>query len=351
LNRRQFNLLIIIVAITLVIFIFCGFLFTCKGRETVPEHVEEEIVIEEPDEIQQQEKEEEIPLNQIIESSTTHISHQLHHPPSLSGLSMRQGWGVNVSVINPINYENPDLGIMQQMGVDQYIISFVAGEQFFRNNDWDRALNEYTASLNRNPQFINAYISRGNTWMKKREYNRAIDDFNHAIRLDANRAELYNYRGFARLQISAMGNVSSAVITREMNLAIEDFSRALRINQNYTDALINRSFAYFQTGDFVRTIEDCNRIIILEPLNAAIWNRRGSAWYRMEDDDRALNDFTEAIRLRNNYAAALFNRANTWLNKREFDRAYEDITRCLAINPSFAGAYSLRRDIRHILGR
>jgi tetratricopeptide (TPR) repeat protein len=254
---------------------------------------------------------------------------------------------VNVSEINPINFENPDLGIMQEMGVQQYIISFLAGEQFFNSNDWDRAITEYTASINRNPQFTNAFISRGNAWMRKREYNRAIDDFSRAIRLDVNSEKLYNYRGFARTRAAA--NHNHAALIREMNSAIEDFSRAIAINQNYTDALINRSFAYYQTGNFLKTIEDCNRIIALEPSNAVIWNRRGSAWYKMEDDDRALSDFTEAIRLRSNYTTALFNRANTWLNKREFDKAYEDLTRCLAIDPSFVAAYTLRSDIRQII--
>jgi tetratricopeptide (TPR) repeat protein len=356
LNRRTFIFLTTIAAIALIIIVLCCILFTCKSRETGLEQPEEQTIIEYLDKILEeileetfQEEEEELPV--LREGSLHRVSHLLHHPPSLAGLTGRHGWGVNVSEINPVNFENPDLGIMQEMGVQQYIISFLAGEQFFRNGEWDRAIAEYTVSINRNPQFINALISRGNAWMRKREYNRAIEDFNRAIRLDVNSADLYNYRGFARTQVSAIGNMSSSAALREMNLAIEDFSRAIAINQNHIDALINRSFVYYQTGNFTRVIEDCNRIITLEPSNAVIWNRRGSAWYRLEDDNRALNDFTEAIRLRNDYATALFNRANTWLNKRELDKAYDDLTRCLIINPSYSGAEALKNDIRQILNR
>jgi tetratricopeptide (TPR) repeat protein len=338
LTRREFFLLITVILTVLLITVLCGIIFTCKEKDTSVKDIEKPVVIED-------ETEEEIPIEKSEDNAEARVSYHASRPlSSLSDLSRLHEMGVLVSEIDPVNFENPDLGILRQMGVDPYIISYLAGKQFYHDGNLDKAISEYTASITRNNEFLHSYIYRGNAWMKKGEYSRAIDDYTQAIRLDGNKAEVYNYRGYARAEMAAKNNFSG------MNLAIEDYSRAISINKNYVDALINRSHALYQIGDFGRVIEDCDRIIALEPLNAVIWNRRGSAWYARENDDKAITDFSEAIRLKNDYAVAWYNRANAWYNKREFDKSIADLNRCIAINPSFAGAYASRGKIFQLMG-
>jgi tetratricopeptide (TPR) repeat protein len=299
------NRIVFIISILL-----CSLLVTCKEKEKHPEQTEQ--IVSELQEIETTEEEPRI-VSTVQESGDIKVSYSVQRP--LPALPKGR---VNAYEINPINYENPDFEIMKQMGTQQYIISYLSGEQFYKKGDYDRAIAEYTASINSNREFIEAFISRGNAWMKKKEYNRAIDDFTQSIRLNSNRAELYNYRGFARTELAVRGNKTY------FNLAIEDYSRAIALNANYVDALINRSHAYYQTGNYDRVIEDCSRIIRLEPRNAYIWNRRGSAWYGKADDDRAINDFSEAIRLKTDYKVALLNRANAWQSKGDKDKAAAD---------------------------
>lgn len=239
-----------------------------------------------------------------ISYSTTYSSSSLN----MAGIRGR----VNTGEINPVNYENPDINILKQMGADLYLIHYFTGEQFFKAGNYDNAVAEYTTSINKNSGFADAFISRGNVWLRRKEYGRAIEDFSYAIRLDSNRAEIFNYRGFARAERG------------EYTQAIEDFSRAISINPNYVDALINRSHCYYHTGNYDKVIEDCTRIINLEPDNAVIWNRRGSAYYNKEDDDKAIIDFSEAIRLRRNYAVAYQNRGNAWQSKGDMEKANAD---------------------------
>jgi tetratricopeptide (TPR) repeat protein len=298
-----------------VLFALCVLLFNCKSKEKPAEQIDtpvEKLVIEpEPEEVSQLTEDTSGNFStQSTHTENTRSSHQTVRVPS--GLSSIGG-RVNTREIDPAYFENPDLDILRQMGADQYLISFYSGEQFYNTGNYDRAITEYTVSINNNNQFIEAIISRGNSHLKKKDYQRAIDDYSRAIRLNSNRAELYNYRGFARAERG------------ERNLAIEDFTRAIALNANYVDALINRSHAYYQSGDYDRAIEDCNRIIRLEPGNAYIWNRRGSAWYHKENDDNAIRDFTEAIRLRSDYAIAWHNRANAWQNKGDHARAASDL--------------------------
>jgi tetratricopeptide (TPR) repeat protein len=353
LTKREFILLVTVSLSVIFIVALCSIIFTCKSSLSAPE--EQTPIIEEYEPITEKygiEEKEDISAETETSYLQTNISvsHQVQRPlSSLSGFN-RIGGRVNVSELDPINFENPDLDILKQMGADQYLISFFAGEQFYREGNFDRAIAEYTTSINRNAEFIETYISRGNSWMKIREYNRAIEDYNRAIRLDSGRAELYNYRGFARAAIAAGNTTRGRNSASEWQLAIEDFSRAISINRNYVDALINRSHAFFQIGSYDRVIEDCDRIIRIEPANVIIWNRRGSAWYAKHDDDKAISDFTEAIKLNPNYALALYNRGNAWYSKGDPDRALADLNRCLAINPLFAAAYTSRGNIFRLLG-
>jgi len=337
LNKREFILLLAGVSAIILIIVLCSVFIKCEKKNTHVQQIEEPVIAEEPEE-EADIIEAEI-NKQVLESRT--VSRPLS---SLSDLSRLRGMGVLVSEIDPINFENPDLDILKQMGADPYLISYLAGEQFYRNSDFDKAISEFTASINRYSGFAQSYISRGNAWLKKREYNRAIDDYTQAIKIDGKKAEVYNYRGFARAELAARNKLNG------MNLAIEDYTHAISINQKYVDALVNRSYAYYQSGDFTRVIEDCDKIIALEPANAVIWNRRGSAWYAKEDDDRAIADFSQAIKIKSDYAAAWYNRANAWYNKHELDKALADLNRCLAINPSFADAYTSRGKIFQFMG-
>jgi len=337
LNKRAFIFLLAGILAVILIIVLCSIISTCGNKNAQAKQIEEPIIAGETTE--------EETIIQEPNNTKPLESHQTSRPlSSLSDLSRLRGMGVLVSEIDPINFENPDLDVLKQMGADPYLISYLAGEQFYRSSDYDKAISEFTASITRYSGFTQGYISRGNAWLKKKEYSRAIDDYTQAIKLDGKKAEVYNYRGFARAELAARNKLNG------MNLAIEDYTQAISMNQKYVDALINRSYAYFQTGDYTRVIEDCDRIIALEPANATIWNRRGSAWYEKEEDDKAITDFSQAIKIKNDYAAAWYNRANAWYNKREVDKALADLNRCLAINPSFADAYNSRGKIFQYMG-
>jgi len=323
----------------LVILLLCALLITCKKKET-PRNITEETITAQEDDGTLNENFPESAGSADSINSGAHVSYLAPRPKH--GLSAIGG-RVNTGEINPVNYENPDIEVLKHMGVEPSIISFFKGEEFYKAGNYDKALIEYNASISQNTEFSEALISRGNTLLKKKEYGRAIDDYSHAIKIDGSRAELYNYRGYARAEL-ASGRAS------DLRLAIEDYSKAIAITSNYTDALINRSQALFEIGEYNRVIEDCNRIIALEPKNAYAWNRRGGAWYSLGDDDKAIKDFTEAIKLRGDYAAAWHNRGNAWYSKGELDRALADINRALAINPSYAGAYTSRGNILKLLG-
>lgn len=72
------------------------------------------------------------------------------------------------------------------------------GDAPYNKKDYDRAIADYNEALRVDPQFPIGYVVRSNAWYAKKDYDRAIADYNEAIRLDPQYPLAYFYRGNAR---------------------------------------------------------------------------------------------------------------------------------------------------------
>jgi len=81
-----------------------------------------------------------------------------------------------------------------------------------------------------------AFANRGRAWSEKGEYDRAMRDFDNAVRLDPNFADVFNYRGIADV---AQG---------QYDRAVQDYDQAIRLDPNYAIALYNRGLALQAIG-------------------------------------------------------------------------------------------------------
>src|SRR5215813_2294645 len=100
-----------------------------------------------------------------------------------------------------------------------------------------------------------SYLDRGNGWLKKGEFERAIADYSLAIVFDAGHASAYGNRGMAR---AGKGDLDGA---------ISDFDKALEVNPRLVEALINRGMARCNKGEVAAGITDFSRAIELNPRN------------------------------------------------------------------------------------
>jgi tetratricopeptide (TPR) repeat protein len=120
---------------------------------------------------------------------------------------------------------------------------------------------------------------------------------------------------------SADGTVLLWVKVLGSDRAIADYDEAIRLNPEDADAYSNRGNAYFHKGDFDRAITDYDEAIRLNPEFADAYHNRGSAYFHKGDSDRAIADYDEAIRLNPEDADAYSNRGNAYFHKGDFDRA------------------------------
>ena len=57
------------------------------------------------------------------------------------------------------------------------ITNFIRGNMYFENNDYNRAIIEYTEAIRRNPNYVEAYNNRGVVYTINGDYDRAIADW------------------------------------------------------------------------------------------------------------------------------------------------------------------------------
>jgi tetratricopeptide (TPR) repeat protein len=178
---------------------------------------------------------------------------------------------------------------------------------------------------------VAAFNSRGNIHLSQRNYDRAIDDYNEAIRLDATYAIGFTNRGLAYQRKG------------QIDRAIEDYDKAIGLNRRLAAAFFARANAYRDKAqwDFDayladglyedRAIADYDEGLRLEPNNAAAFRNRGFLNTIRQRYDHAIQDFDEAIRLDPNVAASFSGRAYALRFVGHYDRAVADYRKALTL--------------------
>ena len=113
---------------------------------------------------------------------------------------------------------------------------------------------------------------------------RRIADESEAIRLDPLQPEYFDNRG---LDYAANGDYERA---------IADYNEAIRLKPQ-ANFLTNRGDAYNHKGDYDRAIADYDRAIALNPGFYLAYNNRAAAYDKKGDLDRAIADYERALRI------------------------------------------------------
>lgn len=127
------------------------------------------------------------------------------------------------------------------------------GNAYATNGNFERAIADYDQAIRLNPTMAVAFDNRGVAYSKKKQFERAIADYDEAIRLNPNSVVALHNRCWAR-----------AIIGR-FDDALSDCGESLRLRPQYADALRNRGFVYLRTGAFDKAIIDYDAALQNDP--------------------------------------------------------------------------------------
>jgi tetratricopeptide (TPR) repeat protein len=170
--------------------------------------------------------------------------------------------------------------------------AFADDEQICVNARGDEAIEACTRVISSGNNSFWAYNNRGNEWKNRGDLDRAIADYNDALRLAPKNALIYLNRGLAW---ESKG---------EHDRAIADYNDALKLDPKFAPTYNNRGNALGKKGEYDKAIADYNDALKLDPKNALAYNNRGHAWEQKGEYDKAIADFNDAIRLDPNFEGA-----------------------------------------------
>ena len=130
-----------------------------------------------------------------------------------------------------------------------------------------------------------AFSNRALAYNKKGQWDKAINDYDEAIRLNPE-------------FVTALNNRANAYYKKgHFDQAIADFDEAVRLKPDFAEALSNRGNVYRKKGLIERAIEDYDKAIGLNPDDARVFAERGLAYEKKGEQRLALRDYRMAFKL------------------------------------------------------
>jgi lipoprotein NlpI len=179
-----------------------------------------------------------------------------------------------------------------------------------------------------------AYDHRGNAYSAGGAQDRAMADYNEAIRLDPNYAAPYYNWGEIYLD------------RKDADRAIAEFDQSIHVDPKYALAYAGRALAYSQKGDFDRAMADADEAVRLDPKSGEAYADRGNIYVLKGDYERAAAEYNEALRLDPKSGYLHNNLGLIEMQKGDLDHAVAEFSEALQLDPQnsldSSGDYSNR---------
>ena len=196
--------------------------------------------------------------------------------------------------------------------------------------DLDRALADYSAAIRLDPRDPFTLNNRGVVLAARKSYDPAIADYSEAIRLSAHLDELRRVPFYRNRALAYQAK-------KDFARALPDFDRVTRLAP--TDAAIwnARCWARAVLGnDLDQAIADCVEALLLAPNDPAALDSRGFANLKSGDLDAAIADYDAALARNPKLAGSLYGRGFAKTAKGNTDGGNADIAAAKAIQADIA---------------
>jgi tetratricopeptide (TPR) repeat protein len=200
--------------------------------------------------------------------------------------------------------------------------SFSEGVRLLKENKYRQAENEFSAAIENgisNENLKMSYIYKGFAQNGQGEYDNAISSFNKAIEIDPLDPSSYIDRAL------------SYTYKKDYNTAIGDYKHVLKLVSTGEQA----EGAYYYLGRIMMSTykyEDAinyfDQLIELNPTDTEAYFLRGTAKSNILDSDGSIADYNKAIELNPNYMEAYANRGVQKINKLPVEQKIGNEMRC-----------------------
>jgi tetratricopeptide (TPR) repeat protein len=236
------------------------------------------------------------------------------------------------------------------------------GDSLVKKREYDGAIAAFTASHEIAPQNINVINARGIAYSYKGDDERALADYDLCLQLRPTYGSAYNNRGliFMRrgelqraldefdLAVKHIFNDQSRYLhhynrgrlqglMKRYDASLADFDEAQKVNPDGPQVPAYRCITYTGMGRFDDALVDCNAALAKSPNNVYALTSRGNANLGKGNLDAALSDYEQVLKINPNYVRAYVGRGQLFEKRRNLAAARADYR-------SAANAVAARRE-------
>lgn len=125
---------------------------------------------------------------------------------------------------------------------------------------------------------LKRHLTAGRKFYNKMMYNKALQEFDRAVKIDPSNFRAYYWRGRVYLK---MGYYDKATA---------DFKTVVQLKPQYVRAYHNLGWLYYRKGKYEESIQYLNKAIELEPNNGWAYYTRGRSHFKKGDLQSGLRD-------------------------------------------------------------
>lgn len=196
-----------------------------------------------------------------------------------------------------------------------------------------------TEAIQRNPRNVLWWYDRAVVKGYMGKFEESLSDANTAIGINSKYAFAYVARAIAQVGLKNSG------------AAMEDFNHAERLDPRIIDIFIQRCELFLLSGQFDKAMADANRAVKLNPRNAAGYQRRAHAYILSKRYDEALEPINKCLEMNPEDAISLLLKGIVHCRAGANEAALAALDQALKINPTDPRVLQYRAKALLRLGR
>lgn len=172
--------------------------------------------------------------------------------------------------------------------------------------------------LKQQPNQSEVWNSLGNYYFHRMQVDSAVAAYTQAINIKPSAMYYYN-----RANIYSQNN--------NLSFAIEDYNKALSFDSLQADYYLNRAITYYKAKDHLKALADFNRAIALNPTNKNYYINRATLYVSLNEINLAIADLSKALEIDPNDAEVLIRRSYLYFQTKQKSLSCNDAKRALAL--------------------
>ena len=184
-----------------------------------------------------------------------------------------------------------------QINPDQPMISFNLGNSYLNQKNLPKALEFYTITITKAPEYLEAYMKKGELLTRLKIHNEAIDCFKNALKLAPKNLQILNSIGVNLLELG------------EAKDALEYFTQCIKIDKTIAIFYNNAGLAAYKMNMFNESIEYFNLCINQSPTTGYFYSNRGLSFQALKKLNLAMEDFNKCTSLDPKYPESYWNKS------------------------------------------